>query len=180
MVCRMNALYQGLKKDGIIFSFSGPISQSIVEGIGEAIRKKMEREYTRPAIMHRVFSVFVEQMQNILNYSDEVIPAQEGKDNELKAGILILGQNDNHFYICCGNYINAERADQLFRDLAGLQALTKEELKKLYKAQRQADPPENSVGSGWALSKSPAGSASPLNSTSNPLTSTDPFSPSKR
>lgn len=151
MVCRVNALYKDLKKEGIIFSFSGPISQSIVEGIGETIREKMAMEYARPAIVHRVFSVFVEQMQNILNYSDEVTVGSGERDKELKAGILILGQKEQQFYICCGNYINMKRAHQLLKDLAGIQSMSKEELKQLYKAQRQADPPDNSKGSGLGL-----------------------------
>jgi hypothetical protein len=35
-----------LKNDGIIFSFSGPLSQVILEGIGETMRKKMKMEST--------------------------------------------------------------------------------------------------------------------------------------
>ncbi|MBU1247101.1 MAG: hypothetical protein KKB70_00270, partial [Proteobacteria bacterium] len=61
MIEDMYKLYQTLKNDGILFCFIGPISQSVVEGIGAALRHKMELADTTITVSQRVFSIFVEQ-----------------------------------------------------------------------------------------------------------------------
>ena len=148
IICQLNSFYEELKKDGIIFCFSGPISQTIVESMGETIRRKMKMDLTALSTIQKVFSVFIEQMQNIIHYSAEVTSSGEDQKEELKAGTLILGIKDGRFYICCGNYIAAERAKALSKNLATLQSLNKDELKRLYKEQRKAAPPEDSLGAG--------------------------------
>ena len=66
-------LYENLKEDGVIFCFSGSTSQSIIEGIGGALRQKMELEGAGPSVINRVFAVFIEQIHNILHYSEEKV-----------------------------------------------------------------------------------------------------------
>ena len=50
--------YKDLKNDGIIFCFSGPTSQGIVEGVGEALKQRMQIEETSGKTARNLFSVF--------------------------------------------------------------------------------------------------------------------------
>lgn len=140
-------LYEQLKDDGIIFSFSGPVSQSLLEGIGETLRQKMTLEATSTNVTQKVFSIFVELMQNVINYSAERGSASEN-EQDLSFGILIIGKRDGHFYIQCGNYISQEQKGPLTDKLTRLQSMNKDELKRYYKEQRRKDAAEGSKGAG--------------------------------
>ncbi len=144
-------LYEELKSDGIIFSFSGPLSQMILEGIGETMRKKMKMDSTALNTIQRVFSVFIEQSQNIMNYSAEIVASEGEGKGEIRAGVLALGFQDKQYYVCCGNYIALERAEPLARDLTMIRELKPEGLRNMYRERRRSDPPADSLGAGLGL-----------------------------
>ena len=108
MINEMQGFYEQLKTEGIIFSFSGPISQNLLEGIGATLRQKMSLEETSTNITQKVFSIFVELMQNIINYSVERGSGSEA-DPELSSGILVIGKKNDQFYIKSGNYISRDQ-----------------------------------------------------------------------
>lgn len=143
----IHEFYEQLKKEGIIFSFSGPVGQSLLEGIGTTLRQKMNMEETSTNVTQKVFSIFVELMQNVMNYSAEKgVPSQIEQD--LSFGILIIGKHENNFYIQCGNYISQEQKGPLTEKLTRIQSMDKDELKKYYKAQRRKDAEDGSKGAG--------------------------------
>ncbi len=95
----LHEFYIDLNRKGIIFCFSGPISQNVIEGIGGTLKQKMEIEDTDLNTSQKVFSIFVEQMQNIVNYSaDRVIP-EDRKEGEIRIGVLVVGKEEGHFYV---------------------------------------------------------------------------------
>lgn len=158
----LKRFYEGLKGDGIIFSFSGPLSQVILEGIGETIRKKMKMELTKLGTIQRVFSVFIEQTQNIMNYSAEITPSVGGGEDEIKAGVLVLGFQDERYYVCCGNYITREKVEPLARDLSMIRELEPEALRNMYRERRRADPPADSLGAGLGFFEIARRSTAPI------------------
>jgi hypothetical protein len=150
-VDHLKAFYESLKSDGIIFSFSGPLSQVILESIGETVRRKMQMEATGFTTIQRVFSVLVEQAQNILTYSAEITPANDQAGGDIRAGVLALGINDGRYFVCCGNYIGLEKVDALEHELALIRDLDPEAIRRLYRERRKADPPAGSAGAGLGL-----------------------------
>jgi len=147
MMHEIHDFYEQLKKEGIIFSFSGPVSQSLLEGIGATLRQKMSLEETSTSVTQKVFSIFVELMQNVINYSDEKGGAGEAEP-DLRFGVLIIGKKDEQFYIQCGNYINSAQKAPLEEKLARIQAMDKDALKRYYKEQRRKDREGDSKGAG--------------------------------
>ncbi|MBI5592339.1 MAG: hypothetical protein HY881_17875 [Deltaproteobacteria bacterium] len=147
----LKRLYEELKSDGIIFSFSGPLSQVILESIGETVRKKMQMESTGFGTIQRVFSILVEQAQNILSYSAEITPAAGDGDETIRSGVLVLGFEKPHHYVCCGNYISMEKVESLKQELSTIRDLAPDALQKLYRKRRKADPPSDSMGAGLGL-----------------------------
>jgi hypothetical protein len=131
-------LHQQLESLGILFSFSGPVSQDVIEGIGEAIKQKMELEEAGVNVIQRVFSVFVEQMQNIVNYSAEAHSPNDQLDGELRSGVLLLGLDGGQFFIQCGNKIAQEQVPVIEAKLKALSAMDKDQLKALYLERRKA------------------------------------------
>lgn len=162
MIENLYGLYRGLKQDGIIFCFSGPTSQSVVEGIGEALRHKMELEETSMTVSHRVFSIFVEQMQNVVNYSAEKVPDVTEAERDLRSGMVVVGKKDDRFYVISGNYITRDDAARLAAILDRLRGMDKEELKAFYKEQRRREPDAGSKGAGLGLIDTARKASEPL------------------
>lgn len=134
-----------LDEKGIIFSFSGYMSEGLLYSLGDAMRQKMTLEETNVNTVKKVFSVFVEQAQNIIRYSsDKVVGGQ--KSIELSSGMLTIGARDGKFFIVCGNTVMAEDVDKLRQRLEMLQAMDSEAIKKYYKAQLREAPEETSRG----------------------------------
>jgi hypothetical protein len=136
---------QELEKDGIIFSFSGPMTHDVIEGMGSAIRIKIVEEEggDRNAAL-KVFATFVEQVENVIHYSIEKRP----KESELSFGMIVVGKKDDLFFICGGNKISTDEVEKLGNYLTKLAMMNKEELKMYYKERRRANREHNSKGAG--------------------------------
>ena len=143
----IRSFYHQLQNQGIIFSFSGPISQSLLEGIGQTLKQKMSLEETSTNVIRKVFSIFVELMQNIINYSAQRVTSQEA-DQEISYGVLIVGKEEDQFYIISGNYIQEDQEAALQEKLAKIKSMDKEELKQYYKQQRRLQADDASKGAG--------------------------------
>jgi len=139
-------LNQQLVEAGILFSFCGPVSQDVIEGIGEAIKQKMELEEAGANNIQRVFSVFVEQMQNVVNYSAEVHTANDALECELRSGILLVGVEEGEFFIQCGNKVADDQVPVIDGKLTQIAALDKDQLKALYLERRKAALNESRKG----------------------------------
>jgi len=141
-----------LNKRGIFFCFSGPVSQDLLVEIGATLKLKMTLEEAHNAIALRVFSMVVEQAQNIIHYSAEKCPKEimpdSDKQDELSIGIIAVGYESEHYFVLCGNRVYNEEVERLTEKLCMLQKMDKEELKKLYKEQRKKGPDDKSKGAG--------------------------------
>ena len=137
-----------LNQRGIFFCFSGPISQDLLVEIGDTLKNKMKLEETNSSTVTKVFAMFVEQVQNIIHYSAEKIPLDE-PEAELSSGIVVVGYENPHYYVLCGNLVDDQTVERLRNKLTALQNMNKDELKRYYKEQRKKKAPdEDSKGAG--------------------------------
>ncbi len=156
-------LYKELKLQNMIFCYSGPIAQSSIEGVGCTLRKNLEAEEIDNAATLSVFSIFVEQVQNILNYSAEKLGGSGDSDDELRVGTIVIGREDNgDFYIYCGNRIKKADISNLARRLEEIKFLSRDELKSLYKERRRMESGSGSKGGGLGLIEMARKSGKPL------------------
>lgn len=137
-----------LNQQGIFFCFSGPLSQELLVEIGDTLKNKMKLEATSSSTIVKVFSMFVEQAQNILHYSAERIPPNNAEKAELSSGIIVVGYKNEHYYVVCGNMIENDAVAMLREQLTKLQQMNKDELKRYYKEQRKKEAHESSKGAG--------------------------------
>lgn len=140
------AFKRELDTKGIIFSFSGYLSEGILYSLGEALREKMTLEDADGPTVRRVFSVFVEQMQNIIRYSAEKIVGGGGGAIELSAGMATIGMEDKTFFIVCGNTLHNADVPALKKRLDFLKGLDKDAIKAHYREQLREAPDEGSRG----------------------------------
>ncbi|WP_247895442.1 SiaB family protein kinase [Azospirillum brasilense] len=147
--------YAGIKRDldekGIIFSFSGYLSEGILYSLGEALREKMTLEETDGPTVRRVFAVFVEQMQNIIRYSAEKVTGAREKPVELSAGMVTIGMEGGKVFIVCGNTVYNADVPRLRERLEYLKGLDKDAIKTYYREQLREAPEEGARGANIGL-----------------------------
>ncbi len=141
-----------LAREGIIFCYSGYITEGVLTGIGAAIKNKLSVETADKKTARGVFSLFIEQVQNIIRYSAETqsAPAVVNGDplTELRYGIVTVGKLEGRYFVACANMINRTDVERLRTTLAELQTLDQEALKTLYKERLRGETPEGSKGAG--------------------------------
>lgn len=142
-------LQSDLRDKGILISFSGRFSQGIIQELGEAIKKRMEAEDRSKNDIYNVFSIFIEQTQNITNYA-ACMEGSSPYDKIANSGIVSIGKTDFRYFIWSGNMIDNNDAYKLKERLDFIIPLDKNQLKKLYKEQlkKELEPGCKTAGMG--------------------------------
>ncbi|MBF0460539.1 MAG: hypothetical protein HQL87_04005 [Magnetococcales bacterium] len=137
-----------LHDQGVIFCYSGYMTEAILSGLGQAIKQKLAIEETDANTARGVFSVFVEQMQNIIRYSAEREPDMKPEESVLSYGTLTVGRNADNFFVTCGNKVARGDVSRLQEQLALIGSLDRDGLLALYKQILKGETPEGSRGAG--------------------------------
>jgi Family of unknown function (DUF6272) len=143
-----------LHKQGVIFAYSGYVTEPVLSGVGEALKQKLTIDDADTKTLRSVFAVFVEQMQNIIRYSAEkahpsLPPASDASAlREIRYGILTIGKEGGDYVVCAGNLVERSDVERLRAKLNKIRGMSKDELKALYKEQLRAEPEQGSKGAG--------------------------------
>jgi len=151
-----NQLYElrdSLRTQGIVFAYSGYVTEDILSGVGDALKRKLAIEDADTQTIRSVFAVFVEQMQNIIRYSVEQLPppsahGEKHEKGKLRYGILTIGQEGTDYVVHSGNLVIASDVPRIQSQLTSIQGMNRDELKAAYKAQLRTGPDEHSKGAG--------------------------------
>jgi hypothetical protein len=63
------SLRQQFTQENILLCFNGPISSSLIQELGEALKSYLKADQTEPSLSMDVFSVYIELTQNIRHYA---------------------------------------------------------------------------------------------------------------
>jgi len=168
MVLDMLQWHRMLNDKNIMLIYSGPLWSEGIGGIAGAIEKRMEFDEMPQETSQKVFSVFVEQMNNMLMYSAEKEKFEHTDDShELSPkGTFVLGvlretgscgaaeQNSRNkksktYFIQTGNVMKHSSMEPVKKRIDYLNTLDKKELRKYYKEQMHIeDTNTDSKGSG--------------------------------
>jgi hypothetical protein len=141
-----------LRKQGIIFAYSGYLTETVLSGVGEAIKHKLALDDADTKTLRSVFAVFVEQMQNMIRYSAEVPnSATEPRPVEMRYGVLTIGREGDDYVVHAGNLVARPDVERLRERLTKIRSMNAEELRALYKERLRAGPEEGSKGAGLGL-----------------------------
>jgi len=153
----------------ILICFNGPFSRSIIEELGNAVRSYMESQsIARTAIMD-VFSVFVEQTQNVRNYLAAKASAGLGA-GALDSATVVIARDGERYVVTCGNVIDASDGPALVERLETLRGLDKTALRTLYKEQmRRPISKDAAGGAGLGLIDLARKSTTPLEYSMQPI-----------
>lgn len=140
-------LRENFNRHRIMLCFNGPFHAALIEEIGKALRGYLEEQEVAPSAVSDVFTVYIEIMQNIRNYT-------RNRQLEAVAGtsIVIISQNDEGRYVVsAGNVVLPADGELVVRRVEELSTMSKDELKAAFKAQLKKPREElsdNSAGLG--------------------------------
>jgi hypothetical protein len=125
-------LKETFNTEGILICFAGPFSHSIIEELGNAVKRYLEAEQMTKDTMMDVFSTFIEQTQNVRNYARR--KTEEGNlDRDFNSAIVVIGKNGVNYEVSSGNIVEKSDIHKALERLNMLKDLDKKELKSLYK-----------------------------------------------
>lgn len=156
-----NQYRRWLTERGIIFSFAGYLSEEMLTTLGKALKTRMALAETDTNVAKRVFSVFVEQVQNIIRYSSERVSAT-APPVEMRSGIVSVGHGSSGFFVVCGNVVEAGRVDGLQTRLEHLANMDHDQLKAYYREKLREPPEEDSQGASIGLIEIARRSSAPI------------------
>jgi len=145
--------------------YSGPIWASGIDGLAEMMIKRLEFDDLPFTASQAVFSIFVEQINNMMMYSAEKNQkdCNDGEPHEVSKGTFILGVQGMNYFVQCGNLVSNENAEILKERINHLNTLDKAGLRQFYKERMKAENLNpNSKGAGLGLIEVARRSASPI------------------
>lgn len=142
-------LKETFNKEGILICFAGPFSHSIIEELGNAVKRYLETAQLTKASLTDVFSIFIEQTQNVRNYAEQKA-AQGNTDYNFNSGIVVIGKSGNSHVVRSGNFVERADIQPAITRLDMLKGLGRQELKAAFKEQMRRER-EPGKGSGLGL-----------------------------
>lgn len=121
-----------LRDNGILISFSGKLSQGLIEEYGAAVKSYMESEQRPQNEVFQIFSIFIEQTQNINNYCS-LKQNSPFIDKITHSSLVTIGRTNNGHFICSGNVVDNADLDYLVSKIAPMITADKSALKLMYK-----------------------------------------------
>lgn len=140
------ALRERFDNERIMLCFNGPISRSLIEEIGNALRNYLQAEHIQPSSAMDVFGTYIEMTQNIRHYAS----SQGYGERESTATVVVATRSDGRHVVSAGNLVAADDGQALLARIAALAHLDKAQLKASYKEQLRAPRPAG-LGSGAGL-----------------------------
>lgn len=137
--------HEEITSNGIFLTFSGPLTYDFMVKLGDILKSKMSLFNVDKNLALKIFSLVIEQSQNIIFYSAEKLPLAK-IDNGV--GTITVGFQDGHYFVFCGNPISNTKVEKLRNKLETIQKMDSEELKAYYKEQRRKERDEDSKGAG--------------------------------
>jgi hypothetical protein len=151
-----------MDSQGIILGVNGQMSQAILVEIGGTLKQSLLDDGAETTVGRKVFSIFIEQMQNIIRYSADRPERVANTVGESSLGIVLVGQKHDVYYVKCGNLIKKGEEASLRSHFIKIRSLDKKGLKEFYKQVRKEGPPASSKGAGLGLIDMARQSSRPL------------------
>ncbi len=147
MLDKIYSMVEYLKNHEMVFWYNGPVSQVLVVEIGDIIKKSIEDDSDKKVI-NRIFSILVEQMQNIIKYSVQKKSGEGNNPFVLSSGIIAVGLEGADYSVISGNVISNSDIDRVRQRLDLIIGMDRDQQKEYYKAMRRKEPDPQSRGAG--------------------------------
>ncbi|MBP7202854.1 MAG: biofilm regulation protein kinase SiaB [Propionivibrio sp.] len=153
-------------RNRILLCFNGPISRSLIEEIGNALKNYLQAENAQPTAAMDVFSIYIEMTQNIRHYAQ----SRGYGDLESAATVIVARDAEERYLVQAGNIVEAADGEALLARVDALASMDKAQLKATYKTQlRQPRDAAATTGAGLGLIDVARKSSLPLKGNLSPI-----------
>jgi len=167
---------EAVEKLNIKVIYNGPMWEDGVKGLAEMVRTHLVHDQLTGSVAKAIFSVFVEQVTNILMYSEEKKKFTQPPDFEpvdVSIGTVIMGNkmdNRETFFVQTKNAVKDENIAFIKERIDHLNTLDKQELRQFYKEKvREDNDIPDSKGAGLGLIEIARRATAPIGYTFEPI-----------
>ena len=160
-----------ITREGVMICFNGAFVHSIIEEIGNALRRYLEDNEEKKGSALDVFSVYIEQAQNVRNY----LARKHFADAAHANAIIIIGRRAEKYVVSSGNIVEAADRDDLARRLEEVRGLDAAGLRALFKERLRAPSAGREGGAGMGLIEIARRCAEPLQYSFRPVDESHSF-----
>ena len=146
--------YTIMKEYNISVIYNGSLWSEGIEGYAETLKRRLAFDNLPMGASHAVFAVFIEQMNNMLMYSEEREAHGRLGDEEKKIpkGLFLLGESDVDYFLQSGNVIKSANVARMKERIDFLNSLDRVQLKSYYIEQlKSVNTNPESKGAGLGL-----------------------------
>lgn len=140
-----------LQKDRFVLSYSGYVSEDILQAVGDTLRQRLADHVDNPIKIRNVFSIFVELMQNLIRYADDGPQPEMGDGNKASFGVVMIADTGKGMEVMAGNFVTADEATLLRDRVEHLSELSNEDLRSLYREKLRQPSETQSKGASVGL-----------------------------
>ncbi|MEH0834716.1 SiaB family protein kinase [Pectobacterium cacticida] len=134
----------------IALYYVGYFSQNIISSLAETMRLQLEKKQLPANLRRRLFSTFVEMVQNITRYSAIPLTALD-HPTEVRHGSVCLGYENGKYFLSCANPVHPDDVETLRGRLEPLRVMTLDEIRFAYKVSLREESPSSSKGADMGL-----------------------------
>ena len=132
---------------GIIFmAHIGFMSQSLLAGMIESLKKKETLEGIPSKISHSMFIILIEMTQNIIKYS-KIEPVD--KNNVNSNGMILVGRDEkDNYFVHSQNIVASKDSIKITKIIDEISELTEDQIKQKYRELRRSAKNAHPRGAG--------------------------------
>jgi hypothetical protein len=137
-----------MAEEGIVFSFSGMISQSLTEFMIETAAKQFEADGHDKNTTKSMFLISIEMLQNVMSYSKQKLIKEGNKYTS--PGILVVGfdEKKQKYYVNTSNEIGDQDKDKVSKKIDFINSLDAKEQRKLLREKLKTAEDSHDRGAG--------------------------------
>lgn len=160
MLEKLTECYQEKCGENIIIAYQGMISQEILALLGEMVKDKIMKDNKRQ-VAKRVFSIFIEMAQNVMNHS-AVKENPAGENGSQGAGIIVVDDANNRYTLTTSNLVKNSDLPAVIKQCKTIESLDQLCIKQLFQEQLAQPASDEKPGAGIGLFNIALKSGSPI------------------
>lgn len=125
--------FLNLDQEEVVISYKGPITSMVLYEVSKYIQTRLIED---PKAGKKVYSIFMELAQNVLNYSADLNLL--GKNSEERVGSLVILESADHYILVTGNLIEQRYRSVIEEKCSLINSLDRDGLRRLRFEQREA------------------------------------------
>ncbi len=137
-----------INEEGIIFSFSGLISQSLTSFMIRTVQDQLDETITDTTMKKAIFLISAEQLQNVMSYSKNKNLDTKSQCESLGSFTIGFDKDKEKYFITSSNEIDENDKEKIIKSINFINAMKKEQLRKFLREQLRTGENKHDRGAG--------------------------------